>query len=339
MGLICSSIQCHALLPRLPITKHYQLAVDNMRIYRDLSSLPKFDNAVLTIGSFDGVHLGHQQIIQQINNLAKSINGVSILITFHPHPRLVVGQSYDLRLLSTLEEKALLLEQYEVDVLVIVPFSRAFAEQSPDAYIEDFLVKYFQPSIIAIGYDHKFGKDRKGDISYLKHFENKHNFQVVEISKQEVADIAVSSTKVRKALLKGDVQQAAQLLGHPFGITGKVVKGLQIGNTIGFPTANIEVLDPYKLIPPTGIYAVRIEHKKDQYQGMLYIGNRPTIDQDLAQTIEVNIFDFDQQIYEEMLSVEFVDYLRGDAKFDSLEELKTQLAKDKEAALEVFAQL
>jgi riboflavin kinase/FMN adenylyltransferase len=307
-----------------------------MRIYRDLSQLPKFENAVLTIGSYDGVHLGHQQIIKQINDLAASINGVSVLITFHPHPRLVVGKSSDLRLLSTLEERALLLERYHVDVLVIVPFSRAFAEQSPDAYIEDFLIKYFQPSMVAIGYDHRFGKDRAGDISYLKRFEEKHNFKVVEISKQEVADIAVSSTKVRRALLKGDVRQAAEWLGHPFGITGKVVKGLRIGNTIGFPTANIEVLDPYKLIPPTGIYAVRILHKKQTYEGMLYIGNRPTIDSDLAQTIEVNIFDFDQQIYGEMLSVSFVHYLRGDVKFDSLEALQAQLARDKKAALAVF---
>lgn len=307
-----------------------------MRIYRDLSQLPRFENAVLTIGSFDGVHIGHQQIIKQINKLAASIDGVSILITFHPHPRLVVGKTNNLKLLSTLEEKALLLEQYKVDVLVIVPFSRAFAEQHPDAYIEDFLVQHFQPRIIIIGYDHRFGKNRVGDISYLKHFEKKHQFQVVEISKQEVADIAVSSTKVRKALLIGDVQQAAEWLGHPFGITGKVVKGLQIGSTIGFPTANIEVLDPYKLIPPIGIYAVYIWHKKSKYQGMLYIGNRPTIDSGLAQTIEVNIFDFDQQIYGEMLSVEFVDYLRGDAKFDSLEELQTQLMCDKKAALAVF---
>ncbi|MFK7796646.1 MAG: bifunctional riboflavin kinase/FAD synthetase [Aureispira sp.] len=307
-----------------------------MRIFRNLSQLPSFENPVLTIGSFDGVHLGHQQIIKQINDLAATIHGTSILITFDPHPRLVVGKAHNLKLLNTLEEKAALLEQYQVDVLVVVPFSQAFANQSPDAYIEDFLVKHFQPSIIAIGYDHKFGKDRAGDISYLKNFEQKHDFQVIEISKQEVADIAVSSTKVRKALLKGDVQQAAQWLGHPFGITGKVVKGLQIGHTIGFPTANIQVLHPYKLIPPIGIYAVRVQHEQTEYEGMLYIGNRPTIDSDLAQTIEVNIFDFDQQIYDEILSVEFVDYLRGDIKFDSLEALKAQLARDKEAALAVF---
>lgn len=307
-----------------------------MRIYKDLKSLPAFKNAVLTIGSFDGVHIGHQQIIQQINNLARSIDGESVLITFDPHPRFVVGQRQDdLRLLNTLEEKASLLEQCNVDVLVVVPFSKEFAAQSPDAYIQDFLVAHFDPKIIAIGYDHKFGKNRVGDISYLKKFEVKHDFKVVEISKQEVADIAVSSTKVRKALLGGNVRKAAQLLGHPFGITGTVVKGLQIGTTIGYPTANIEVGHPYKLVPPEGIYAVEVHYDR-RYEGMLYIGNRPTIDNNLKQTIEVNIFDFNQDIYGKKLKVDFVDYLRGDIKFTTIEALKDQLAEDKKAALEVF---
>lgn len=312
-----------------------------MRIYRDLERLPTFQNAVLTIGSFDGVHIGHQQIIQQIRQLAVERQGVSVLITFHPHPRMVVGNAPDhtLKLLNTLEEKAALLEQYGVDVLVIVPFSRAFAEQSPDAYIQDFLVKRFKPNVIAIGYDHRFGKNRAGDISYLRRFQEKYDFEVVEISRQDVDDSAVSSTKVRKAVAAGEVERAAQLLGHPFGITGKVVEGLRIGNTIGFPTANVEVLDPYKLIPPTGIYAVRVWHKNQRYNGMLYIGNRPTIDRDLAQTIEVNIFDFDARIYGEVLQVEFVDYLRGDAKFDSLEALKRQLEEDREHTLRVFQNL
>lgn len=312
-----------------------------MRIYRDLNRLPTFKNAVLTIGSFDGVHVGHQQIIQQINQLAASIDGVSVLITFHPHPRMVVGQSaaHTLKLLNTLEEKAVLLEHYGVDVLVIVPFSRQFAEQSPDEYIRDFLVRYFEPSVIAIGYDHRFGKNRSGDISYLRRFEQRYGYEVVEISRQEVDDSAVSSTKVRQALAEGKVKQAAQLLGHPFGITGKVVEGLRIGHTIGFPTANVEVLDPYKLIPPTGIYAVRVWHKEQRYNAMLYIGNRPTIDRDLAQTIEVNIFEFDQQIYGDMLRVEFIAYLRGDAKFDSLEALQAQLEQDRLHTLRVFEQL
>lgn len=312
-----------------------------MRIYRDLDRLPTFQNAVLTIGSFDGVHIGHQQIIQQIQQLAKERNGVSVLITFHPHPRMVVvnASNQTVKLLSTLEEKALLLERYGVDVLVVVPFSREFAEQSPDAYIRDFLVRRFEPSAIAIGYDHRFGKNRAGDIRYLRRFQREYNFEVVEISRQDVDDSAVSSTKVRKAVAVGAVKHAAQLLGHPFGITGKVVEGLRIGNTIGFPTANVEVLDPYKLIPPTGIYAVHVWHKAQRYNGMLYIGNRPTIDRDLAQTIEVNIFDFEEQIYGDVLQVEFVDYLRGDVKFDSLEALKRQLEQDRQHTLCVFQDL
>ncbi|WMX11992.1 bifunctional riboflavin kinase/FAD synthetase [Aureispira sp. CCB-E] len=307
-----------------------------MRIYKDLNNLPAFKNAVLTIGSFDGVHVGHQQIIQQINDLARSIDGESILITFDPHPRFVVGKRQDnLKLLNTLEEKANLLEQCAVDVLVVVPFSKEFASQSPDAYIQDFLVKHFNPQIIAIGYDHKFGQNRVGDISYLKKFESKYNFRVVEISKQEVADIAVSSTKVRKALLEGNVHQAECLLGHPYGLRGTVVKGLQIGNTIGYPTANIEVANPFKLIPPEGIYAVEVDYDR-RYEGMLYIGNRPTIDNNLKQTIEVNIFDFNQDIYGEELKIDFIEYLRGDAKFSTLEALKNQLTEDKKAALKVF---
>ncbi|WP_052598932.1 bifunctional riboflavin kinase/FAD synthetase [Aureispira sp. CCB-QB1] len=307
-----------------------------MRIYKDLNNLPAFKNAVLTIGSFDGVHVGHQQIIQQINDLARSIDGESILITFDPHPRFVVGKRQDnLKLLNTLEEKANLLEQCAVDVLVVVPFSKEFASQSPDAYIQDFLVKHFNPQIIAIGYDHKFGQNRVGDISYLKKFESKYNFRVVEISKQEVADIAVSSTKVRKALLEGNVHQAECLLGHPYGLRGTVVKGLQIGNTIGYPTANIEVANPFKLIPPEGIYAVEVDYDR-RYEGMLYIGNRPTIDNNLKQTIEVNIFDFNQDIYGEELKIDFIEYLRGDVKFSTLEALKNQLTEDKKAALKVF---
>ncbi len=308
-----------------------------MKIYRDLDKLPSFQNAVLTIGSFDGVHIGHQQIIKQINDLAKSIGGQSVLITFHPHPRFVISkENHNLKLLNTLAEKAALLEQYDVDVLVVVPFSKEFASQSPDEYIQSFLVAHFQPKIIAIGYDHKFGKNRAGNISYLRKFEDQYQFKVVEISKQEVADIAVSSTKVRKALEKGAVRRAEELLGHSFGITGKVVKGLQLGTKIGFPTANIKIEDEHKLIPPEGIYAVRVSHQNCSYQGMLYIGNRPTIDQDLAQTIEVNIFDFNQDIYNQELTIDFIEYLRGDEKFGTLDELKFQLQKDKEEALKVL---
>jgi len=307
-----------------------------MKIYKDIANLPPIEKPVITIGSFDGVHLGHQQIIQQINDLAASIEGQSVLVTFHPHPRIVLGQDDNLRLLNTLEEKATLLEKYGVDALVVVPFSKAFANQSPDEYIKDFLVAKLHPRIIAIGYNHKFGKNRKGNISYLRKFEKEHQFEVVEISKKEVDSIAVSSTKVRQAVSEGKVALAKSLLGHPFVLSGTVVKGRQIGSEIGFPTANIQVDNAYKLIPPEGIYAVEVQHQDQHYQGMLYIGNRPTIDNDLQQTIEVNIFDFNQDIYEEQIKVYFIQYLRGDVKFNNVTQLKEQLKKDKEAALQAL---
>ena len=308
-----------------------------MKIYTDLNKLPVFKNAVLTIGSFDGVHIGHQQIIKKINKHAAQIGGCSVLITFHPHPRLIVSKdSHNLRLINTLEEKAALLEQYAVDALVVVPFSKAFASQSPEAYILDFLVAHFQPAVITIGYDHKFGKNRKGDISYLRKFEEEGGFRVIEISKQEVADIAVSSTKVRQALSSGAVSKAAQLLGHFYSLQGLVVKGQQTGTKIGFPTANVSVQDTHKLIPPEGIYAVEVSIDTQKKGGMLYIGNRPTINKNLKQSIEVNIFDFDQDIYGKIIKLDFVKYLRGDQKFEQLSGLQDQLKKDKIAALKAL---
>lgn len=308
-----------------------------MKIHRALDQLPVFKNAVITIGSFDGVHIGHQQIIKRINETAKTINGESVLITFHPHPRLVLAPNNNsLRLITTLNEKAAVLSSYGVDHLVVVPFTKDFSSQSPDEYIENFLVKYFQPKQIIIGYDHKYGKNRAGDITYLKEVKAAHGYEVIEINPQEIEDIAVSSTKIRKALQEGEVARAARLLGHPFVLIGRVVKGLQLGSKLGYPTANIKVAEPYKLIPPQGIYAVQVEHKNHLYNGMLYIGDRPTLDKELEQTIEVNIFDFDLDIYDQELKVIFVDHIREDQKFDSLEELKIQLGADKESALRIL---
>lgn len=306
-----------------------------IQIHRDLSQLPAFRRAVITIGSFDGVHIGHQFILRRVAELAKQAQGESVVISFYPHPRKVFGDA-GLRLLNTLEEKAMLLERAGIEHLVVVPFSRAFAEQSPDAYIHDFLVQSFHPHSIVIGYDHRYGKGRQGDISYLKKLESVYHYHVEEISKQEVESIAVSSTKVRHALAEGDVANAARLLGYPYFLSGVVAPGLQIGNKLGFPTANIRVEDPDKLIPPQGIYAVYVEHRASRYKGMLYIGNRPTIDEGLETTIEVNIFDFNQQIYGEPLRVSFVEFLRSDARFDSLDELQRQLAEDKKQALSVL---
>lgn len=309
-----------------------------MKIFRDLDNLPVFKNAVITIGSFDGVHLGHQKILQQINTLAKEINGETVLITFYPHPRFIVSNdNAQLKLLSTLAEKADLLDKYGVDNLVVVPFSKSFAAQQPEAYIRDFLVNRFHPAVIAIGYDHKFGQNRKGDFNYLQQYADELGYRLVEISKREVADVAVSSTKVRNAVLKGDVAKAANLLGHPYSIEGKVIYGQQIGTKIGFPTANIEVAEQSKLIPPHGIYAVKVFINNRTYKGMLYIGNRPTIDKDLNQSIEVNIFDFDDDIYGCQIKTEFIDFVRPDKTMDSLEMLRNYLQKDKEAVLKILS--
>lgn len=307
-----------------------------MRVFRQLEHLPTFKLPVVTIGSYDGVHAGHQQLIARINEIARELGGESIVITFHPHPRFVVNPTKAPKLLTTIDEKIELFKKYGIDNLAITPFNKDFASQSPQSYIEDFLVKKFQPRYIVIGYDHKFGKNRAGDIDFLKKYENKYGYKVLEISKHEVDDITVSSTKVRTALNKGDVKKAKQLLNHPFTLQGKVIHGQRIGSTIGFPTANIAVSSSYKLIPPEGIYAVEIIHQTSRYAGMLYIGRRPTLEGIDNQTIEVNIFDFDKNIYGDDMTIEFVERIRDDIKFNNLDELKIQLAKDKAATLNIL---
>jgi riboflavin kinase/FMN adenylyltransferase len=217
-----------------------------------------------------------------------------------------------------------------------VPFTKDFSNQSPDDYIERFLVHYFHPSVIVIGYDHRFGKGRSGDIDYLKKFQDKYGYQLLEISKQEVDGIAVSSTKIRNALLSGDVALAEKMLGYHYTLSGKVIHGLHLGRKLGFPTANIAVDDAEKLIPEDGIYAVMVNLDSKKYKGMLYIGSRPSIDTGFGKTIEVNIFDFSDDIYGQKIKVEFIDFIRADIKFDSLIELSQQLKKDMNAAVQVL---
>mgnify|MGYP006285359783 CR=1 FL=1 len=308
-----------------------------MKVHNDLNNLPEFRHAVLTIGSFDGVHEGHQKIIERMNRLAREQDGESILITFHPHPRLVIYPNDDsLRLITTIDEKIQLLEQYGLDHVVIVPFTIEFSQQSADEYIQKFLLEKFNPSTIVIGYDHRFGVGRQGDINYLRWHAEREGFTVVEIEKHEVENMAISSTKIRKALDAGDIEQATRLLGHTFTLTGTVVHGQRIGNSIGFPTANLEISQRHKLIPPNGIYAVRVRHQNEQYGGMLYIGDRPTLKEYNNRTIEVNIFDFDQEIYGDKLQLEFIDFIREDSAFTSLEDLSAQLAQDREAAMSIL---
>ena len=305
-----------------------------MNVDRDLAALPDFRNTVVTIGSYDGVHSGHQIILAQVNALAKSIGGESVLVTFHPHPRLVVNpDDTSLRLITTIDEKINLLEKYGVDNLVIAPFTKAFSQQTPDEYIQHFLVDKIRPKKIVIGYDHRFGNRREGNIDYLRKFEKQFNYEVQEIEKQAVNDIAVSSTKIRNSILLGDIQTATTLLNHSFTVSGKVVRGKQLGNTIGFPTANVAVENPHKVIPADGVYAARIYYENQTYTSMLYIGH--SLD-NKYKTLEVNIFDFNKNIYDKYLTVEFVARVRGDMRFDGVEALKLQLAEDKKNVIHFF---
>lgn len=307
-----------------------------MRVFRDLNNLPSFNNSVITIGTFDGVHLGHQKLIERITAQAKRIGGESIIITFHPHPRIVINpEDKSLRLLNTIEEKIALLEQYGVDNVVVVPFSRDFSEQAAEEYVSNFLVKNFQPKYIVIGYDHRFGKDRSGDYLLLEKMKGQYGYELEEINKETLDDIEISSTKIRKALAEGDVSLANDLLGHRYTVGGNIVKGFQNGRKLGYPTANIQVADAYKLIPRMGVYAVLVRYKDEVLKGMLNIGFNPTFE-GKQQTVEVNILDFDKDIYGETLVLEFVKYTRPELKFNSLADLITAIDNDKVEITEIL---
>ncbi len=305
-----------------------------MQVHYNIAQLPVFKNAVITIGTFDGVHSGHQQIISQLLAEAKAINGKAVVVTFHPHPKMIVaGAKHDIKVLNTLEEKITLLEKLGVHHLVVVPFTSDFAEQTADAYIKDFLVARFHPHTIIIGYDHRFGAGRKGDYHLLEDEAAANNFIVKEIPEHVLRDITISSTKIRAALLSGNIETANEFLGYPYFFTGKVVEGNKMGRTIGYPTANLQIEDEYKLIPCNGVYAVEIQKSKvksKKFNGMMNIGFRPTVGGTTNRVIEVNIFDFDEDIYGEELTVSVKKKLRDEVKFNGLEELKKQLAKDKE---------
>jgi riboflavin kinase/FMN adenylyltransferase len=310
-----------------------------MKVHYQLDQLPRFRRAVVTIGSFDGVHRGHQQLLKRIQRLAERRGGESVVITFDPHPRTVLQPDDDsLRLLTTIQEKITRCEASGIDHLVVVPFTKEFSQQSPEEYIENFLVRYFRPDRIVIGYDHRFGKDRMGDIAYLRHHGKLHRYEVIEIAPQEVNDITVSSTKVRNALLGGEVAKAWELLGYAYQISGEIVRGKQLGRTIGFPTANIRPDHPLKLIPANGIYAVRAMRGDQLLEGMLYIGDRPSLEDGRGITIELNLFNFNDDLYGERLKIIFIDYVREDRKLENMEALKQQLSADKSATQAVLAE-
>lgn len=308
-----------------------------MKVFYDTQQLPKFTNAVLTIGSYDGVHLGHQNIIKKINDLAHKINGESVLLTFHPHPRSVVDEKKTVPLLSTIAERLYLFEKYGINNVVVIPFTSEFSQQNPEQYIKNFLIKLFNLQHIVIGYNHFFGKDRQGDVNLLNTFAEKYHFKVTQIEKQQIDDWAISSTKIREAILNNNITTANKLLGHPYLIIGTVIKGKQLGRTIGFPTANLQLDNPEKLLPSVGIYAVWAYYQQKKYKAMMSIGYNPTVSTQNKLHIEVNIFDFNQDIYYQPLTIEVVSRLRNEIKFDSLQALKEALLLDKQNTLKTLS--
>jgi riboflavin kinase/FMN adenylyltransferase len=300
-----------------------------MRIYHHIDEFVRLKNAVVTIGTFDGVHIGHRKIISGIRELADSSGGETVLLTFFPHPRMILHpEDESLKLINTINEKAELMEQLGIDHLIITPFSRDFSNQSAESYIRDVLVSKIGTKKIVIGYDHRFGKDRQGGLDDLQRLGPVYGFEVIEIPEQDINEVAVSSTRTRSALLGDNIDLANTFLGYPFFITGAVIRGDQIGRQIGYPTANINIEERYKLIPGDGIFAVKVKIAGEYYKGMAYIGTRPTVN-GITRNIEVNIFDFDRDIYNQQIRMEFYHFVREDIKFNSLDELKEQLAKDK----------
>ncbi len=308
-----------------------------MKVYRNLDTLPAFQKAVVTIGTFDGVHKGHQKIIQQLLAESEETGGESVLITFNPHPRKIVRPEINLMQLTTLDERIGLLKQYGINNLVVVPFTKAFSEQSALDYIDKFLVERFHPAKIIIGYDHKFGNNRSGNFQLLEQYADQYQYKVKEIDEQLINDAIISSTRIRESLLKGDVDTANNYLGYHYFFTGLVVEGNKLGRTIGYPTANLQMNDPDKLVPGNGVYTVtaQLEGKTRILNGMMNIGTRPTVDGS-HRVIEVNLFDFDEDIYDRHLRICIKHFLRHEQKFNGIEALKNQLHKDKQQSIELL---
>jgi riboflavin kinase/FMN adenylyltransferase len=307
-----------------------------MKIYHGIDDFSRLDYAVVTSGTFDGVHVGHQKILNRLHEIASRNNGETVVITFWPHPRLVLHPEDDtLKLLNTFEEKAELLKEQGIQHLVRIPFTKEFSQYTSEEFIQKILVETIGTKKLVIGYDHRFGHNREGSFEQLKINAPRYGFEVEEIPRQDVDHVGVSSSKVRKALEEGDIDTASHFLARPYALTGRVVMGDKLGRLLGYPTANIEIDTKYKLIPADGIYAVTVLHEHTTYKGMLYIGNRPTVN-GTKRNIEVNIFDFAKDIYGESLTLYFHKLIRGDAKFSDLEGLKVQLGIDKQDALRIL---
>ncbi|MCW5911260.1 MAG: bifunctional riboflavin kinase/FAD synthetase [Cyclobacteriaceae bacterium] len=307
-----------------------------MKIYHSLEDFSPLRFGVVTSGTFDGVHVGHQKILSRLKEIADKYRGETVVITFWPHPRTILKPDEPgLKLLNTFEEKADLLRQYGVQHLLRIPFTKEFSQITSADFVTKILVEQIGTKKLVIGYDHRFGKNREGSFEQLKLNGPAFGFDVEEISRQDVDHVGVSSTKIRRALESGDIETANHFLGAPYPLTGRVIKGDKLGRVLGYPTANIDPDSKDKLIPAEGIYAVTVIHANLAYGGMLYIGSRPTVDGS-KRSIEVNIFDFNKEIYGETIQVRFQKMLRSDSRFDDLESLKKQLEKDRVAALQAL---
>ncbi|KOH42714.1 bifunctional riboflavin kinase/FAD synthetase [Sunxiuqinia dokdonensis] len=310
-----------------------------MKVYRDVNEF-KVSKPVLTVGSFDGVHLGHRKVINRLNEIARQKQGESVIFTFSPHPRLVLNKDHgSLRLLTTLDEKIELLDQAGVDHLIIFPFTKEFSELSYTDFVRILLVNQLNIDSLVVGYDHKFGKDRKGDFDMLQGLAMAFNFKLEKLDALLSDNINVSSTKIRQALQNGNITKANRYLGYSFSLHGTVVEGQKLGRKIQFPTANIEASDPHKIIPGYGVYAVLVHIDGVVHRGMLNIGTRPTINNNADhRSIEVHIFDFDKDIYKKQLELNFITKIREEQKFGSIDGLRSQLEKDKLDVLDFFEQ-
>lgn len=301
-----------------------------MKIYNNISSFNQVDKPIVTTGTFDGVHFGHRKIIDRLNQTAQKFGGESVLLTFSPHPRMVLfPDDHGVQLLNTMEEKIHLLENAGIQHLIIQPFTVDFSRTSSVSFVRDIIVNQLNTYKLVIGYNHHFGRNREGSFEHLKEFAPLYGFEVEEIPVQLLDDVGVSSTKIRRALLNGNVQQANDYLGYNYSLNGTVVQGRKIGRTIGFPTLNIEVKEANKLIPKNGVYAVQMMHADKLIYGMMNIGNNPTISNDTSIKIEVHLFDFNYDLYNCDVEIQLLSFFRDEIQFNNLEELKTQLDQDK----------
>ena len=311
----------------------FRIHHSKMKVYRNIIEARNIPHAVVTIGTFDGVHLGHQAIFNKMKALAKNVGGQTVVVTFEPHPRWVLNiDSSNLRFLTTPEEKLKKFEEFGIDNVVIINFTKEFSRTPSEVFIKDYIIDNIKPAYIVVGYDHHFGKNRMGDFGLLNDMKLKYGFKVERVAAQDVENIAISSTKIRNALAVGNIKSANRLLGYTYSITAEVVVGNKIGRTMGFPTANLELPREYMLINCGGVFACLVDYNGQRYKAMANIGHRPTIgDRTKDQPIiEVNLFDFNGDLYGKQIRVSFIDRIRDEEKFDSLDELKAQLEQDRD---------